>query len=342
MIKYFFLKIGKSSLLFAIWNIAVISADNTVMEKKIIKTNLVIVGAGPAGLTAAVYAVRAGLEPVVLEKGVVGGQIAQSSIVENYPGYVSISGAELAEKFKRHLLALGGKIEEFDFIERLELSGENKRVITESCIYEPAAVILAMGAYPRPLLVRNEMRFQGRGVHYCALCDANAYKGKTVGVVGGGSAALEEALYMSNIVGRVIIIRRKSTFHAEKTILQKVEQTPNIEVLYNTDLLDVGGGDSLEYALVCDVLTRKERRLPLSAVFAYIGSIPRTELLRGCIELTASGYIAAGEDMRTNADGVFAAGDIRAKRYRQIVTAVSDGAVAALNAEKYILSKNKQ
>ncbi len=309
------------------------------MNKEIIKTNTVIIGAGPAGITAAIYAARAGLHPIVLEKGVVGGQITQSSIVENYPGYMSITGAELASRLRSHADALGVTIDEFDTIERAELDGNVKKIITESREYHPKAVIIATGAAPKPLLVKNEARFHGKGVHYCALCDASAYKGRTVGVVGGGSAAVEEALYLSNIAERVLLIRRKSSFHAERAILKRAENTPNIEILYNTDLLDVGGGDSLEYALVTDVLTRKERKLPLSAVFAYIGSVPRTELLRGCVELDRWGYISAGEDMKTNIDGVFAAGDVRTKRYRQIVTAVSDGAVAALNAEKYIRAR---
>ncbi len=309
------------------------------MEKKIIRTKLVIIGAGPAGITAAIYAARAGLDPVLLEKGTVGGQLVQSSIVENYPGYTCITGSELAGNFRRHAESLGVKIEEFDFIERIELTNGKKQVITESSIYEPSAVILATGATPKPLLVKNESRFRGKGVHYCALCDANAYKGKTVGVVGGGSAAVEEALYLSKIAEKVIVIRRKSSFHAEKAILKKAEQTENIELLYNTDLLDVGGNDFLEYALVTDILTRREWKIPLSAVFAYIGSAPRTELLRGCLELSPQGYIVTDNDMHTSIEGVFAAGDVREKRYRQIVTAVSDGAAAALNAEKYILMK---
>lgn len=311
------------------------------MEKKNVKTDLVIIGAGPAGMTAAIYAMRAGLSTVVLEKGIVGGQIAQSSIVENYPGYVSITGMELSEKLRSHVLALGAVIDEFDFIERVEFSGEVKRVITESKVYEPTAVIFATGAVHKPLLIRNEARFHGKGIHYCALCDAAAYKGKIVGVVGGGSAALEEALYLANIAEKVIVIRRKSSFNAEKAIIAKAEQTPNIEILYNTDLLDAGGENMLEYALVTDVVTREERKIPMSAIFAYIGSVPQTELLRGCIKLDKRGYVVTDEDMKTNLDGIFAAGDVRSKRYRQIVTAVSDGAIAALNAEKYIVSLKK-
>ena len=324
------------------WDFFRFGTHNMVMEKKIIKTNLVIIGAGPAGLTAAIYAARAGLSPVVLEKGIVGGQIVQSSIVENYPGYTSVTGSELAEKLRSHAESSGVKIDEFDLIERAELTGQVKQIVTESRIYEPLAVIFATGATPKPLLVRNEARFRGKGIHYCALCDATAYKGKTVGIVGGGNSALEEALYLSKVAEKVVVIRRKNSFHGENEVIKQVENTPNIEVLYNTDLVDVGGDDFLEYAVVTDVVTNEERKIQLSAIFAYIGRAPRTELLKGAAQLDVHGYIVADEDMKTSIDGVFAAGDVRAKHYRQIVTAVSDGAIAALSAEKYISELRKE
>ncbi|MDE7288041.1 MAG: FAD-dependent oxidoreductase, partial [Oscillospiraceae bacterium] len=255
------------------------------MEKKIVKTKLVIIGAGPAGITAAIYAARAGLDPVILENGVVGGQVSGSSIVENYPGYVSITGAKLSEKFREHLSALGTEIDEFDPIERVEFSDDSRKIFTESKIYEAAAVIIATGASPKLLPIKREAEFHGRGVHYCALCDGSAYKGKVVGVVGGGSAALEEALFLSEIAERVIIIRRKSGFHAENSILKRVESTPNIEIMYNTDLFDVGGENALEYALVCSSGDEKTVcKLPLSAVFGYIGSVPQTDFLDGCVK----------------------------------------------------------
>lgn len=309
------------------------------MEKKIIKTKLVIIGAGPAGVTAAVYAARAGVTPIVFENGLVGGQAAQSSVIENYPGYVSVTGTALAENFRAQLDALSVPVEEFDFIERAELSAGTKRIVTESKIYEAEAVIIATGSSPKPLPVESEARFRGRGIHYCALCDGSAYRGKTVGVVGGGSAALEEALYLSKIAERVIIIRRKNGFHGEKTLLDRVESTPNIEIMYNTDLIDVGGGGAVEYAVITGA--EGERRLPLSAVFVYIGSTPATELFRNSLKLDGQGYIIADGDMQTSVTGVFAAGDVRAKRYRQIATAVSDGAVAALNAINFIRKGEK-
>lgn len=300
------------------------------MENKIVKTKLAVIGAGPAGMTAAIYAARAGLSPVIFESGVAGGQTANSSTVENYPGYEKISGAELAKKFREQLSALNVEIEEFDPIVGTDFSDGEKEIITESKIYHAGSVIIATGASPKKLPVENEEKFRGRGVHYCALCDGSAYRGKTVGVVGGGSAALEESLYLSKIAERVIIIRRKNYFHAEKTLLKMVEETPNIEILFNTDLADVGGGEAVEYALVRGGLG-DVRRLPLSAVFGYIGSTPSTELFRDSVKLSGQGYIITDENLQTNIKGVFAAGDVREKRYRQIVTAVADGAIAALN-----------
>ena len=315
------------------------------MEKQTIKTDLVIIGAGPAGISAGIYAARAGLSPVIFDDGIVGGQVSQSSVVENYPGFAEISGKELAEKFRRHLSALGTEVDEFDSIESVEFSGDIKRIITESRVYEPKAVIIATGASPKPLPLENADRFAGKGIHYCALCDGSAYKGKTVGVVGGGSAAVEEALYLSNIAEKVIMIRRKDSFHAEKTLVERAEAASNIEIRYNTDLVEIGGGDRLEYAVVRNMTDSPQKneteRIPLSAIFAYIGNSPRTELFQGSVRLDANGYIPTDEEMRTSIGGVFAAGDVRVKRYRQIVTAVSDGAIAALSAEKYISSMKR-
>lgn len=308
------------------------------MEKEIISTDLVIIGAGPAGMSAGIYALRAGIRPVILEKGIVGGQVYQSSTVENYPGCPGITGAELSERFRGHLLSLGGEIDEFDFIERAELSDSEKRIVTEQHIYEPTAVIIATGAVPKALPVKNEPKFRGKGIHYCAVCDGPAYRDRTVGVIGGGSAAAEEALYLAGLAEKVLMIRRKDSFNAERAIIEKLESTPNIEILYNTDLIETGGGDCLEYALVNDVLTHEKRRIPLSAIFTYIGSSPQTDFLKKSVRLNQDGYIPTDEDMRTSVSGVFAAGDVRVKHYRQIVTAVSDGAVAALGAEKYITS----
>ncbi|MCM1330540.1 MAG: FAD-dependent oxidoreductase [Ruminococcus sp.] len=305
------------------------------MENKIVNTKLAIIGAGPAGMTAALYAARAGLSPVIFENGVVGGQIANSSTVENYPGYEKISGAELAEKFRGQLSALGVEIEEFDPVVGTDFSGGEKKIITENKIYRAEAVIIAAGASPKKLPVENEEKFRGKGVHYCALCDGSAYRGKTVGVVGGGSAALEEALYLSQIAERVVIIRRKNYFHAEKAVLKRVESTPGIEIMYNADLVDVGGGETVEYALIRGG-GGEVRKIPLSAVFGYIGSTPSTGLFRDSIGLNGQGYIITDENLQTNVKGVFAAGDVREKRYRQIVTAVSDGAIAALNAANFI------
>ncbi len=308
------------------------------IKKEISRPDVFIIGAGPAGITAAIYAARAGLSAVISENSVVGGQISQSSMVGNYPGFENITGAELAEKFRGHLYSLGMQIEEFDPIERAEFSHGEKRIFTGTHIYEPLSVIIASGASPRKLPLKDAEKFEGRGIHYCALCDGNAYKGMNVGVVGGGSAAAEEALYLSGIAEKVVVIRRKNYFHAEKPLVDKMERTPNIDVLYNTDIVGLQGEKFLSGVRLKDVSSPEGRRydIPLSALFVYIGREPGTELFGKSITLDRYGYIITDEDMRTDIDGVFAAGDVRAKRYRQIVTAVSDGAAAALSAERYI------
>ncbi len=308
------------------------------MEKQILRPDVFIIGAGPAGITAAIYAVRAGLSAVISENAVPGGQISRSSTVENYPGFESISGAELAGRFRRHLYSLGTEIDEFDPILRTEFSDGVKRIFTENHIYEPETVIIASGASPKKLPLESAAKFEGKGVHYCALCDGQAYKGRTVGVVGGGSAAAEEALYLSGIAEKVFVIRRKDYFRAERYLVEKMENTSNIEILYNTDLTDLKGEDFLECAEVRDISSENGKKydIPLSAVFVCIGSEPGTELLRDNIDLDEYGYIITDEDMKTNISGVFAAGDVRKKHFRQIVNAVSDGAAAALSAEKYI------
>lgn len=307
------------------------------MEKRVIENDLVIIGAGIAGLTAAIYAKRGGLDLILLEKGVVGGQMAQSSIVENYPGFGSVTGAELAGKVRAQAASAGVTLDEFDLINETTLSDAAKTVETESSVYRPKAVIVATGTTPKPLPVPNAERLRGKGVHYCAICDGNAYKGKTVGVVGGGASALEEALYLAGIAEKVIIIRRGTGFSAEKTLSDKVSAAPNIEILLGADLLDVNGANALESITVAMSGGEEKREIQLSAVFTYIGSSPQTEFLNGALNLDEQGHIITGDGMETNITGVFAAGDVRQKKYRQIVTAASDGAIAALSAKKYIM-----
>lgn len=311
------------------------------MSKPVKEIDLIIIGAGPAGLTAAIYASRANLETLVLEKDVIGGQVRLSYTIENYPGFKSIKGNELADQMEEQASALGANIDEFDFIESVSLKDEEKIVETGDYIYKPKAVIIATGATPKKLPIPSEKVYLGKGIHYCGVCDGAAYKDEVIAVVGGGNAALEEAMFLAKLAKKVILIRRYDFFRAEAKVVEEVEKTPNIEILYNWDLVDVKGERFVEAALIRNTQTNEEKEIPLKAVFGYIGTEPKTDLFKEDLNLTASGYIIGNESMETSVKGVYVAGDVREKEFRQITTAVADGTIAALKAEQYI-SKLKE
>ncbi len=312
------------------------------MTKPIKEIDLIIIGAGPAGLTAAIYASRANLETLILEKDVIGGQVRLSYTIENYPGFESIKGNELADKMEQQAVSLGATIDEFDFIESVSLNDEEKIVETGDYIYKPKAVIIATGATPKKLPIPSEKKYLGKGIHYCGVCDGAGYKEEVIAVIGGGSAALEEAMYLAKLAKKVIIIRRYDYFKGEAKVLEAVENTPNIEIMYNWDLVDVIGDGFVEAALIKNTKTEEVKEIPLKAVFGYIGTEPKTGLFREDIHLTDSGYILANESMETNVKGVYVAGDVREKEFRQITTATADGTIAALKAEQYIAHKKER
>ncbi len=309
------------------------------MTKPIKEIDLIIIGAGPAGLTAAIYATRAGLETLVLENDVIGGQVRLSYTIENYPGLSSIKGHELADKLEEQATEVGAIIDEFDAIEQVSLGDEEKIVETGDYIYKPKAVIIATGAKPKSIPIPSEHKFLGKGIHYCAVCDGASYKDEEIAVVGGGNAALEEALYLAKLAKKVTIIRRYDYFKAESKTLEEVEHTSNIEIMYNWDLVDVDGEQFVELAMVRSTQTGEMKKIPIKAVFGYIGTEPKTALFKEYVHLTEIGYIKANESMETNIKGVYVAGDVREKEFRQITTAVADGTIAALKAEQYITRK---
>lgn len=311
------------------------------MNKEEKQIDLIIIGAGPAGLTAGIYAARANLETLILENDIIGGQMRSSYTVENYPGFKTIQGGELAQRMEEQAAGEGAIIDEFDFVERVTLTDHEKVVETGDYIYKPRAVIIATGAKPRTLPIPNERKYLGKGIHYCAVCDGSNYTDEVIGVVGGGSAALEEAMYLARLAKKVFIIRRYESFHAEAKVLKEVEATPNIEILYNHDLVNVEGGDFVERAIIRNTKTDELSEWPLKAIFGYIGTEPKTDLFKPFINIGEDGYILADESMQTNVGGVYVAGDVRQKEFRQIATAVADGAIAALKAEKYIMT-NKE
>ncbi|ABR32314.1 thioredoxin-disulfide reductase [Clostridium beijerinckii] len=311
------------------------------MSKEKKELDLIIIGGGPAGLTAAMYAGRAKLDTLLLENELVGGQVRNSYTIENYPGFKSIGGGDLADIFQEQARDLGANIDEFDSIEKIYISDDEKIIETESYVYQPKAVIIATGAAPRKLPIPQEEQFSGRGIHYCAICDGALYQGKKVAVVGGGNSALEESIFLTRFAEKVYLIRRYDYFKGEQSLIDEVFNNPKIEVLLNKDLIQANGKEFLESVIIKDTKTQESSSLDVNAVFGYIGTEPRTKEVKDYIKLNEQGYIITDEDLQTNIQGVYAAGDVRQKKYRQITTAVSDGTIALLNAEKYILRKRK-
>ncbi|MDU5106434.1 MULTISPECIES: thioredoxin-disulfide reductase [unclassified Clostridium] len=312
------------------------------MSKEVKHKELIIIGGGPAGLTAAIYATRAKLDMLLLEDQILGGQVRNSYTIENYPGFKKVSGTELADLMQQQAEELGAEIDEFDMVERVDFSGDEKIVETNNFIYKTDTVIISTGAVPRKLPIPNEEKFSGKGIHYCAVCDGAMYDGKIIGVVGGGNSALEEALFLTKFATKVYMIRRFDYFKGEKATIDEVMNHPKIEVLFNEDLVNVEGENFVEKAIIKNTIDGTEKEMDMDAVFGFIGTEPKTEHFKDYIELTNSGYVKTDERMRTNVNGVFAAGDVREKEYRQITTAVADGTIAALEAEKVIVENKKK
>lgn len=292
-------------------------------------TDLIILGAGTAGLSAAIYAVRAGLSLRLLETSLPGGQILNSPDVDNYPGIPSISGFDFVQNLTAHAAGLGVE-PEFTAVSRADLAGEIKRIHTGREILESRAVILATGASHRSLGCPGEAELRGKGVSYCATCDGAFFRGKDVAVVGGGNTALEDALFLANLCRRVYLIHRREEFRAQQAAVNAVRSRENIQLVLGEQVERISGD-----RLVSAVTLKSGRELPVSGVFIAVGLAPNTALFEGQLDLD-NGYIRAGEDCHTSLPGVFAAGDVRTKPLRQLITAAADGAVAAVEAGKYL------
>lgn len=292
-------------------------------------TDLIILGAGTAGLSAAIYAVRAGLSLRLLETSLPGGQILNSPDVDNYPGIPSISGFDFVQNLTAHAAGLGVE-PEFTAVSRADLAGNVKRIHTGREILESRAVILATGASHRSLGCPGEAEFRGKGVSYCATCDGAFFRGKDVAVVGGGNTALEDALFLANLCRKVYLIHRREEFRAQQAAVAAVRSRENIQLVLGEQVERISGD-----RLVSAVTLKSGRELPVSGVFIAVGLAPNTALFEGQLDLD-NGYIRAGEDCHTSLPGVFAAGDVRTKPLRQLITAAADGAVAAVEAGKYL------
>ena len=298
--------------------------------------DMIIIGGGPAGYTAALYAARAGLDTLVLERLSAGGQMALTHQIDNYPGFEDgIDGFSLADKMKKQAERFGAKSKTAEVV-RLDLTAEPKRIETASEIFLSRTVVLATGANPRELGVEKESELVGRGVAYCAACDGMFYRGKTVIVVGGGNAAVADALLLSRIAEKVILVHRRDTLRATKIYHEPLMQAENVEFRWNSTVKELLHEAKITGVRLSDMNTGEESTIACDGVFVSVGRKPATEFLGGQVELDGNGYVVAGEDTKTNIPGVFAVGDIRTKELRQIVTAVADGAVAVHEAEKYL------
>ena len=291
--------------------------------------DLIIIGAGPAGLTAALYARRAGKKVLVLEKKSYGGQIINANIIENYPGLSNITGFDFATNLYNQVKELEAEIKTETVI-KIE---KNKTVITSQNQYKAKAIIIATGAENRKLNINKETEYIGKGVSYCATCDGNFYKKKKVAVIGGGNTALEDALYLSNIADKVYIIHRRETFRGEEIYKNELETKSNVEFILNSTVDKINGNSLLESIDIKDN-QGNIRKLDINGLFIAIGQIPQNEIFKELIELDKSGYIKSKDGVHTNIEGIYVAGDTRVKELRQLTTAVSDGAIAATIAIK--------
>lgn len=297
--------------------------------------DIAIIGGGPAGYTAAIYAGRAGYSAVVFEKFSPGGQMGITTDIENYPGFTEVDGFTLTEKMMKQAKKFGAVMKSEEILSA-ELSGEIKTLTTKKNTYTASAVIIAAGAKPRQLNIPGELEFSGRGVSYCASCDGMFYKGKTVVVNGGGDTAVEDALYLANICESVIVVHRRNEFRASPNGVKKLREKENITLVMDSVVEKIVGDDKVSAVELRNVSTDERTSIPCDGIFVAVGRIPDTEIYKNQLKLDKSGYIVAGEDCKTSVEGVFAAGDVRTKALRQIVTACSDGANAVKSAEEWL------
>lgn len=302
--------------------------------------DMIIVGGGPAGYTAALYGARAGLDTLVLEKLSAGGQMALTQDIDNYPGFEDgVEGFTLAENMQRQAERFGAKTE-YAQVLRMNLTGAPKELETSEGTFYARTVVLATGANPRELGLDQEAALVGKGVAYCAACDGMRYRDKTVVVVGGGNSAVEDALLLSRVARKVILVHRRDTLRATKVYHQPLMEAENVEFRWNSTVEELLHEDKVTGVRLRDVNTGAETTVPCDGVFISVGRKPATELVQGQLELDRGGYVVADETTATNLPGVFAVGDVRTKLLRQVVTAVADGAVAVHMAEEYLAATN--
>lgn len=298
--------------------------------------DVIIIGSGPAGLTAAIYGQRAKLNVLMIEKQPMsGGQILNTYEVDNYPGLPGIGGFDLGTKLRAHADALGMQVVTGDVVS-VDFSGKVKQVVTGDGTYESRTVIIATGAQYRKLGVPGEDTLRGMGVSYCATCDGAFFRGKETAVIGGGDVALEDALFLARACSKVYLIHRRDEFRGAKVLQEKVFQTPNIEVIWDTVAESINGTEKVESLQLYNRKKEEHTTLMVSGVFIAVGIQPNSELFRNQVAMDEGAYLIADEECRTDCEGIFAAGDVRTKQLRQVITAASDGANAITSVERYL------
>lgn len=300
--------------------------------------DVLVIGSGPAGMGAAIYGARAGMKLAVIDRSPVsGGQVLTTYEVDNYLGLPGMSGSELSDAFRAH-------VDRFEVpfitaeVESVELSGDVKKVHTSSGEYEAKAVIWATGATHAMLGVPGEMKLAGMGVSYCATCDGLFFRNRTVVVVGGGDVAVEDAIFLAGICKKVYLVHRRDTLRAADALQKKLFALENVELVWNSEVTSINGEDMVENVTICNKVSGQTSQLEVNGIFVAVGIIPNTDMLKGIIEMDDKGYVVAGEDCATSMAGVYAAGDIRKKPMRQIITAVADGANAINSVQNYFIS----
>lgn len=299
--------------------------------------DVIILGSGPAGLSAAIYAERARLNTLIIEeKPLSGGQILDTYEVDNYPGLPGITGFEMGQKFRSHADKMGVEVINTQVTE-VRVEGDNKSIITAQGSYETKCLIIATGAKHRKLGIPGEEKLTGMGVSYCATCDGAFFRGKTVAVIGGGDVALEDALFLARGCEKVYLIHRREEFRGVRILQEKIKKTENIELVLNSNVTEIRGEGQVSSILVHNHKEETDTELEVQGVFIAVGIEPNSGMVKNLVAQDAEGYIEAGEDTQTSIEGIFAAGDVRTKQLRQVITAAADGANAVVSAEKYLV-----
>lgn len=300
--------------------------------------DLIIIGAGPAGMSAAIYAQRAQLNFLIFEKSFPGGQVVNTYEVENYPGIKATTGFELSTMFKDHADSLGVTIQTEEIID-IDISGPIKKVITLTNTYHTKTIILATGAAWKKLGAKGEEELKGMGVSYCATCDGAFYRDKKTVVIGGGDVAVEDAIYLSRMCKKVYLVHRRNELRAVKILQTKLFDVDNIEVLWDHEVEEIVGTENVEGIKIFNNKTNEKTEIEVDGVFVAVGITPNSDLLKDKVQIAAGGWIVTNEDCETSVKGVYAAGDVRQKSLRQIITGAADGAIAVYAAERYIITQ---